>query len=513
MISLPHVPFLRRTILGSCLILFALAAVDYEAAAASSNRPNVLFISVDDMNDWVRCLGGYPGEIHTPNIDRLAERGLLFTNAHADAPVCNASRTAILTGMRPSTTGVYTNQHWWRPNLPQAVSLPEQFRSSGYYAAGGGKVFHHMPGFNPPDQWDTYFDLVFEGFNPFDSESPTDARGRPRWPARFPLNNIENVKLGKRPPQNPLEFDWGPIEKSDLEVGDGQMARWAVEFLGQEQREPFFLASGIYRPHLPWYIPEQYFNLYDRNDIRLPLVKENDLNDVPATGKDMAKRLSKDFDLLVEHNKWTEAVRAYLASISYADSLVGRILDALDASPYGKNTIIVFWSDHGYHLGEKGTWHKTTLWERATRVPFIIVAPEVTLAGTRCSRPVNLVDIYPTLLELCGLPKPDGLDGVSLVPLLRDPAANWERSALTTHLFGNHAVRSEHWRYIRYADGGEELYDHRNDPNEWTNLAGDPQYADTIRGHVRWLPAHNAEPVSPKKAFSFDLKTYTWVRR
>lgn len=484
-----------------------------EADAASSSRPNVLFISVDDMNDWVGCLGGYTGAVHTPNIDRLAERGILFTNAHVPAPVCNASRTAILTGKRPSTTGVYTNQHWWRPNLPDVISLPEHFRANGYYVVGGGKIFHHMPGFNPPDQWDVYFDLVFESFDPFDSESPLDGDGRPRWPTGFPLNNIDNVRLGKRPPRNALEFDWGPLDKPDLEVGDGQMTAWAVEFLSRDHDEPFFLAAGIYRPHLPWYVPDRYFELYPVDDVRLPAVNENDLDDLPATGRHFARRLSGDFDLLVEQDKWAEAVRGYLASISYADSLVGRILDALDKSPYARNTIVVFWSDHGFHLGEKGTWHKTTLWERATRVPFIIVAPEVTQKRTRSTRPVNLIDIYPTLVELCNISKPEELDGVSLIPLLRDPAADWLKPSLTTHLRGNHAVRSEYWRYIRYADGGEELYDHRNDSSEWTNLAGDPEYAEIIREHAKWLPAQDAESVSPKAAFSFDLEGYTWERR
>jgi len=485
------------------------------ASKASARKPNVLFIAVDDMNDWVSCLGGYTGEVHTPNFDRLAKRGVSFTNAHSPSTVCNPSRTAIMTGLRPSTTGVYNNGQWWRPALPDVVTMPEHFRTNGYNVHGGGKIFHHTLGNNPPDLWDEYFAQVQDTAWHYDYPVPGQhvAKKGIHWPEGFPLNQIENVRLGKRPPANYREFDWGPLDKVDLETGDGQMVKWALDFIEEPHEKPFFLAAGIYRPHLAWYAPREYFDQYRLEEIALPVLNENDLDDVPPVGRAMAEARRADFELVKKTGKYREAVQAYLASISFADALVGRLLDALDRSDYARNTIVVLWSDHGWHLGEKGAWHKRTLWERATHVPFLVAAPSVTAPGSTCKRPVNLIDIYPTLVDLCGLQAKPELDGLSLAPLLKNPDAKWRHPSLTTHERGNHALRTERWRYIRYHDGTEELYDHENDPNEWTNLADKPQYAAVRKEMARWLPKTNAPGVPAKGAYNFDPETYRWTRK
>jgi arylsulfatase A-like enzyme len=296
-------------------------------------------------------------------------------------------------------------------------------------------------------------------------------------------------------------------------MGDGQMIQWAVDFLERSHDKPFFLAAGIYRPHLPWYVPRKYFDLYPLDSIKLPEVEKDDLDDVPVAGRKMAEARLADFELVKKSGKYKEAVRAYLASISFADALVGLLLDALEKSSYSSNTIIVVWSDHGWHLGEKGTWHKQTLWERATHVPFFIVAPGVTQPGSKCDRPVNLIDIYPTLIDLCSLKAKPKLDGVSLGRFLKNPKAKWDRPSLITYERGNHAVRDQRWRYIRYNDGTEELYDCGSDPHEWTNLAKDPKYDPVKKELARWLPKSDAPPALIKSAYNFDPGSYSWTRK
>jgi len=503
----------RRDILQ--LTVLSITSVLSNALMASELRPNVLFVSLDDMNDWISPLGGYSGKVHTPNLDRLAQQGITFTNAHSPSTVCNPSRTAIMTGLRPSTTGIYNNGHWWRPALPGVVTLPEHFRKHGYRAEGGGKVFHHTLGNNPPEIWDNYHPQVQD--SPWHYDYPVAGQNLPKkglhWPEGFPLNGIENVRKGKKPPANYREFDWGPFDKADLEMGDGQMVQWTVDFLKRTHESPFFLAAGTFRPHLPWYVPRKYFELYPLDQIKLPTVKVDDLDDVPAPGREMAEARHVEFEILKTLGKYREAVRAYLASISFADALVGHLLDALEKSQYSDNTIIVVWSDHGWHLGEKGAWHKRTLWERATHIPFFVVAPGVTAPGSKCNRPVNLVDIYPTLIDLCRLPAKPELDGISLVPLLKNHSADWDRPSVTTNQQANHAVRDERWRYIRYHDGTEELYDHDSDLHEWTNLAEDPRFNSIKQALAKWLPPSDAPPAPPKSAYSFDPDSYSWTRK
>ncbi len=434
-------------------------------AGDDSERPkNVLFIAVDDLNDWVSSLGGHP-QCRTPNIDRLAARGVLFTRAYCSAPACNPSRASLMTGVRPSTSGVYHNNQPWRqsPRLRSALTLPQHFAKAGYVAESGGKIYHGA--YPHAESWSARF-----------------PRPRDPVPSGRPLNGIKNA----------AHFDWGPVAVSDGAMGDAKVVDWAETFLRKKHDAPFFLAVGLYRPHLPWYVPEKYFAAHPPETVTLPRVPEDDLEDVPAAGRKMA-RPRGDHRRVTQTNNWRRAVSGYLASVAFADAMVGRLLAALDASEYGKNTIIVLWGDHGWHLGEKEHWRKFALWEEATRVPLIVAAPGVTTAGTRCARTVSLLDLYPTLLDLAGIAPLVELEGRSLVPLLRNVEAKWDRPVVTTHGRGNHAVRSERWRYIRYADGSEELYDHDGDPGEWRNVAEREDLALVKARLGRWLPARDAE--------------------
>ena len=437
---------------------------------AQEKRQNVLFIAIDDLNNWIGCLGGHP-DVRTPNLDRVAARGTLFTNAHCAAPLCNPSRAALMTGLRPSTTGVYDNNQPWRqaPLLARQVTLPQHFAASGYSVSGSGKTYHDA--FPDPPSWQEYYPAL-------NRQKPPDP-----LPPDPPLNGIPRT----------AHFDWGPINNADAEMGDYKVVDWVSAQLARRHQQPFFLACGLYKPHLPWYIPKKYFDQYPLDRITLPKVKDDDLDDVPPIGRDMALR-SGDHAKVLKHNQWRKAVQSYLAAISFADAQVGRVLDALDASPHKANTNIVLWSDHGWQLGEKLHWRKFALWERSTRNVLMIAAPGVTKPGSRCHRTVSLLDIYPTLVDLCGLPKRSELEGRSLMPLLKDPRTPWDRPAVTTYGQNNHAVRDERYRYIRYRDGTEELYDHNDDPNEWTNIAARPGMEKVKASLARHLPSVNAEP-------------------
>ena len=431
-----------------------------QAASPTRERPNVLFIAIDDLNDWVGCLGGHP-DVKTPNIDRLAARGALFTHAYCSAPACNPSRASLLTGILPSSSGVYSNNQPWRPVMPQAVTLPQHFMANGYHVVGGGKIFHYKD----RASWHEYY-----------------SRGPDPMPPNRPLNGIVNT----------AHFDWGPVDVSDEDMADTRVVRWAMGYLRQKHDRPFFLAAGPFRPHLPWYVPKKYFDMYPLDEIALPNVKDDDLDDVPAMGRRMAAPQG-DHKKVVDTNNWRRAVQGYLASITFTDTNVGRLVDALDESPYAQNTLVVLWGDHGWHLGEKLHWRKFALWEEATHAPLLFAGPGVGRPGGRCPRTVSFIDIYPTLVDLCGLPAKAELEGLSLRPLLDQPEAAWERPAVTTYGRNNHSVRSEGWRYIRYGDGTEELYDEVRDPMEWDNLATQPKYDAVKRELARWLPKVNAD--------------------
>jgi arylsulfatase A-like enzyme len=293
--------------------------------------------------------------------------------------------------------------------------------------------------------------------------------------------------------------DWGPWPANEADAIDVKTADYVIGSLAGQHKKPFFLAAGIFRPHMPFFAPQRFFDFYPPGEVTMPKMLEGDLDDLPTGAGTLLTSKKWFFSELIKIEKkapgtWKEAVRSYQACATFADAQVGRILDALDKSDYADNTIIVLWSDHGYHLGEKEHWEKFALWEKTNHVPLVVVAPGVTRAGSRCKRPVSLVDIYPTLIELCGLDRKPELDGVSLVPLLRNTNAEWDRPALMTYQRGNHAVRDERWRYIRYADGTEELYDHDNDPTEWYNVAGDSKNAKVIKRLENWLPKTEALP-------------------
>jgi arylsulfatase A-like enzyme len=437
---------------------------------ASQRRRNVLFIAIDDLNDWVGCLGRHPNA-RTPNLDRLARTGTLFTNAHCPAPACNPSRAALLTGVRPSTSGVYLNSQPFRssPALEDAITLPQHFAQHGYKVIGGGKIFHEA--FPDPVSWEEYWPSM-QTTKPEDPDPP----GRP-------LNGIPWTQ----------HFDWGPLDARDEDMGDWQVADWAIGKLQEQHDRPFFLGCGFFRPHLPWYVPQKYFDLHPLEGVALPEIKEDDLDDVPAAGRRMVGKF--DHDNVIAHKQWRKAVQAYLASITFVDTCVGRVLASLEESPYRSNTAIVLWSDHGWHLGEKLHWRKFALWEHATRNPLIIVVPGLTSPGSRCDAAVSLLDLYPTLIDLYGLTNRKGIEGTSLVPLLQDPGREWKRPALITYGRQNHSLRSRRWRYTRYADGSEELYDHETDDLEWINLASDTRHVAIKEELQRWLPKLDARGV------------------
>lgn len=456
--------------------------------------PDVLFIAIDDMNDWVGALGG-KYQAKTPNIDALAARGMIFTNAHVPGTSCTPTRTALLTGMSPFRSGLYSHEIDWRktPGVQDVTTLPRHFRNNGYRTVGAGKLFHAHTytirgarGQQDIKAWDDYFPSLQRQLT--DEIYPADGQNKNRKidnPARG-----GGVKTGW--------FDFHPVTAMDSAMGDGQVASWIVEQLKLPTDGPRFTAAGIYRPHLPWYTPAKYFDLYPQSEIKLPPYLENDRDDTavkeeynkePGLGFDAMPRLSEPAP-----DKVLGALQAYLASISFSDAIVGEIIKGLDESGRADNTIIVLWSDHGFHLGEKDTWGKFTLWERTTHVPFIVVAPGITKAGSKSNEAVSLQSIYPTLTDLAGLERPKHVDGTSLRPLLENPDSNWDEVAITAVEYGSYSVRDDDFRYIVYKDGGEELYDHRTDPNEWTNVVSKPKYSETLENLRRKLP-----PVTEQK--------------
>ncbi len=281
-----------------------------------------------------------------------------------------------------------------------------------------------------------------------------------------------------------------PLDCADEAMVDFRSVTYCLGQLAKPQDKPLFLACGLHKPHMPWDVPRKYYDLYPLEKIQLPKVLESDLADVPPPGVKMA-RAAGEHAAILKSGRWKEAVRGYLAAISFADAMLGRLLDGFERSAYRDNTIVCLWSDHGWHLGEKEHWRKSALWEETTRAPFLMLVPGMTKPGAVCERTIDYMSVYPTLCELCGLPVPPHVQGGSLRPLLENPTAPWDRPALTTHEFQNHAVRSAQWRYIRYADGGEELYNEETDPLEWTNLARDEQYAATKAELAKWLPREN----------------------
>lgn len=456
-------------------------------SSAQGEKPNVLFIALDDLNNWVGFLENYPG-VKTPNMDRLAREGVMFTNAHCSSPGCNPSRTSLMTGLHPSSTGVYSNGDDWRimEYTKDVVTLPDSFQAAGYTTKGGGKLYHahtieeeFLTGHLDAEPWDVYYPSK-------EQQLPIEVT-----PEVWPVNSNDSFYRGR--------IDWAPLDISDNEMADGQTVSWAEDVLAQSHDQPLFLAVGIYRPHWPWWVPQSYFDQHPLDGIEIIPEPLDDLDDIPEAGHAFIRK--KWHSWIMENHQNEKIVQAYLASMTFADAMLGRLLSALENGPLADNAIIVLWSDHGYHLGSKNHWEKFALWEEATQVPLIFVdrRAENGMEGewqqaSRSNQPVSLLDLYPTLVELCGLEDPGHLQGRSLVPLLRDPSHKTGDAVVTTHRFKNHAVRSEKWRYIRYEDGSEELYDHSVDPREYKNLAGLSQFKAVKDYLARWLPEVDIEP-------------------
>ncbi len=460
-------------------------------AVEPATRPNVVFIAIDDQNDWIGHLGGHP-LAKTPHLDRLAEQGTTFLNAHCQAPLCNPSRTSLMLSLRPTTTGVYGLAPWFRTldDWKDRVTLPQHFQAHGYRTLSAGKIYHG--GVGGPAQRVKEFDVW----------GPAGGIGVKPEKKLIPPTPMGNHPL----------MDWGVFPHNDEDKGDYLVASWAVEQIQSAKHdEPFFLAAGFFLPHVPCYATQKWFDLYPDDDSVLPVIDENDRADTPRFSWYLHWSLPEPrLKWVQENNQWRNLIRSYLACTSFVDAQVGRILAALEKAGLAENTVVVVWGDHGWHLGEKGITGKNTLWDRGTRVPLIFSGPGVK-SGQRCNQPAELLDIYPTLVELCGLKTREDLEGISLTPQLKDARAKRERPAITSHNPGNHGIRSERWRYIRYADGTEELYDMQRDPREWINQAGNAEFAKVIEEHRKWLPTGDRPPApgSKHRVLTYDVGTDT----
>ena len=433
-------------------------------SASAKPKPNVLFIAIDDLNDWVGCLGGHPQTI-SPNIDELASKGLLFTNAHCQAPISGPSRASIMTGLFPSTSGNYFHVSDGNIKKSNDVAgsvefLPDYFEKYGYKTMGVGKIYHNG---DKAETFDEFGGVFLE--NMYGPTPETRFKYDPTW---------FDDKVGG------TQTDWGVYPENDSILPDYKSAQWAISKLKENHKKPFFLAVGFIRPHVPWYVPQKWFDMFSTADIITPPYNPNDFDDIPEMGvrvSDVPAMPTTEW--LIETNQWKEVVRAYLACIAFVDEQVGKVLEQLNNSSYADNTIVILWSDHGYHLGEKNRFAKQALWERNTRVPLIIRTPDMK-QGKKTNAPVQLIDMYPTLVELCGLPEYQLAEGKSLLPLIKNPRKKWNHTAKSVYGINNIAVRNERYRLIQYEDNSLELYDLKKDPNEWVNLAEQKKYKKII---------------------------------
>ncbi|MCI0455961.1 MAG: sulfatase [Gemmataceae bacterium] len=455
----------RHLLVTLAALLLAAPAVraNPQGAGKPAKRPNVLFIAVDDLNTSVGCYG-HP-LVKTPNIDRLAKAGVRFDRAYCQFPLCNPSRSSLLTGRYPTTTRVVDNLLWVRDRMPDVVTLPEFFRLHGYVTLRVGKIFHG--GLDDQKAW-------VEGGEPVKPRKPRTAEQAEQY-----------RKQSDR---------WVAVEGKGEELPDYRTASKAIELLEKHRDGPFFLAVGFVKPHTPLIAPKRFFDHYDPAKLTLPA----DFAAVPTVGKGVpAEALTPNGDLFIKRQATKEEARrmtaAYYACVSFVDEQVGRVLEALDRLGLRENTILVFFSDHGFHLGEKGKWSKHgSLYEAGTRVPMIVAAPKAPANGKTSGRTVGLVDLYPTLADLARLPAPKGVEGQSLAPLLKDAQAAWDHPAFTVATRGKRlgrSVRTERWRYTEWDTEGKkaELYDHKADPHELRNLAGEAAHADTVAALRRVL--------------------------
>ena len=435
-------------------------------------RPNFLFIVADDLNAWIGALGRHP-QVQTPNIDALARRGVLFERAYCSAPYCNASRMGFFTGQLPTTNGIFNNEPFWdQPN--RAPTFIELLRAAGYHTMGAGKVFHGA--FNYKEAGAEKLETApwVEAQNNLAVWDRFHTTADEPLPPSRPLNGLFDFERFDDVPMMYHLFDWGPLPAHrEQDAPDAHTVAAISDFLREPQGQPFFCAAGLYKPHLPWHAPQRFFDLY-AGDVALPLVRDDDLDDVPPTARKWALS-PPDHELVTSRGVWPDAVRAYLACISYADHMVGQIIAALDASGHAHNTAIILCGDNGFHLGEKLHWRKFALWEESTRVPLIYVPPSGLAAPKRVAEPTSLLDIFPSVLEAANVAHESAIDGESFLP--RFDGAARARPVISTWGDGNHSLRTARWRYTLYADGGRELYDHAADPYEWTNLAEATEFA------------------------------------
>ena len=423
--------------------------------ATPYDRQYILFIAIDDLRHDCGCWG-HP-MVRTPNIDRLASRGTRFDRSYCQYPVCNPSRSSFLTGLRPDTTQVLGNRTPLRSKLPDVVTLPQLFRQNGYFTARLGKIFHGK--FDDARSWDVSTDF---------RSTPTGQKGEGR--------NLTGGRL--------RWCAWRAADGRDEDQPDGQLAAGAIRLLEQDRDRPFFIGLGFHKPHDPFVAPKRYFDLYPLLRMQPP---ETPPDATPASEPAFSRGFAQAFATFTDRDR-REFMRAYYACTTFMDAQLGNVLDALDRFGLAESTVIVFLSDHGYHLGERGWWNKNTLFEHSCRSPLIVRAPGIGMPGQATQRLVEFVDIYPTLGELCGLPTPEGLEGRSFVPLLREPDRPWKQAAFTQverGTFAGYTVRTQRWRYTEWDGGkqGVELYDHDSDPGEWHNLAEEPARA-SVRAHL-----------------------------
>lgn len=484
---------LKNSILKSILVPLALAAAGNPVH--SQGKMNVLFISVDDMNNDLGCLGN--PLVKSPNIDRLASQGIIFANAYCQFPLCSPSRSSLLTGLRPDSTRVFDLQYHFRQDLPEIVTLPQMFMKNGYYVARVGKMFHYG---NPGDI----------GTNGLDDKVSWMERINP---AGLDKTSLE-LDLINYTPKKGLGSSMAYLSDKvgkDEEHTDGQVASEAIKLMEKHKDKPFFIAAGFYKPHTPWITPSKYFDMYNLNEISLPKISKETPNDYP----EQALASTKPWPYFgINTDQARECKLAYYAAISFVDAQIGRLLDAVNALGLKDNTIIVFWSDHGYQLGEHGLWFKQSLFEEASKSPLIISVPEFKSAGKICRRTVELVDIYPTLAQLTGLTPPTNLQGYSLLSLLQDPEAKWKHPAFTQVQRGNipgHSVRTEGWRYTEWDYGkiGIELYDELTDPEELHNLAANSKYANMAIKMKALLQKDHPKAVVGGKAIADTKNRYS----
>ena len=465
-------------VLLALVFLFSCKNENKKEVKGDNAKPNVLFIAVDDLNTWISPIDNF-SNAKTPNFDRLASMGVTFTNAHVQAPLCGPSRASVMTGLRPSTTGIYgmtPDNKIRRPGNPATKDitfLTEYFENNGYHTMGIGKLFHiHAP------------DSVFN-----------ESGGRVKGFGPYPEKRFVWDGFGKgiRGTHGRTSTDWGAFPENDTLMPDHQSVNWVVERLNRNYEKPFFMGLGFLRVHVPLYVPQKWFDLHPLESIETPPYKSHDLNDIPPVGmqiNDLPMMPSTEW--AKESGEWKKIVQAYLACMSYVDYELGRVLDALEESEYAENTIIVLWSDHGYRLGEKGTFAKHALWETATKAPLLFAGPNLP-KGKKINAPVEMLSIYPTLLELSGLQTYDRNEGKSLVAMMQNDEGINEAKAITTFGMNNHAIKVDGYRYIRYEDGKEEFYDHRLDPNEWHNEAENPKYKNQIEKMKTLLPKVNSK--------------------